>query len=96
MRLGRASGRVAAAGTARASPLSSAPDTAARLRSVAKGTTMSDAGGCPRWMCQAGLASRARLVLPREGAQRLVVLVHRLGITSQCSRFAVRGLPYMK
>ena len=51
----------------------------ARFSSIAKLTGMSDAGGCPRWMCQTGLASRAAGVLPGEGAQLLVVLVDRLG-----------------
>jgi hypothetical protein len=59
--------------------LSSAPGDEARFSSIAKDTTIAAAGTSPPWMCQTGLASCCAGVLPRIGAQLLVVFVHRLG-----------------
>jgi hypothetical protein len=76
--------------------LSSAPVTAARLRSIENGTTRSDAGGWPRWMCQAGLSSRCAASWPGKARSAAWYSSTMRGMTSQWRRFAAPGLPYMK
>ena len=68
----------------------------ARFRSIAKLTTMSEAGGWPRWMCQTGLASRAAVSCPANARSYWWYSSTAFGITSKWSRFAVFGFWYMK
>ena len=55
----------------------------ARFSSIAKLTTMSDAGGCPRWMCQTGLASRAAASWPGKARSCWWYSSTALGMTSK-------------
>jgi hypothetical protein len=55
----------------------------ARFSSIANDTTMSDAGGCPRWMCHTGLASRAAASCPSKARSCWWYSSTALGITSK-------------